>query len=65
MRSRLRLFGLAPVLVAGLLLAGCDEAEQGRILNYEKGTYLGKPDQKLSEEYRQELMQRARLQQGS
>lgn len=56
---------LVPALAAGLLLSACDEAEQGRILRYEKGTYLGKPDQELSEEDREELMQRARLQQGS
>ena len=66
MRSRAMLFRLvAPVLAAGFLLAACDEAEQGRILRYEKGTYLGQPDQHLSEEDRDELMQRARLQQGS
>lgn len=55
---------LAPVLAAGFLLAACDEAEQGRILRYEKGTYLGQPDEKLSDEDRTELIQRARRQQG-
>jgi hypothetical protein len=49
----------------GFLLAACDEAEQGRVLQYEKGTYLGEPDQALSQEDRDKLIQRARLQQGS
>ena len=65
MRSRALLFRLlAPALAAGFLLGACDEAEQGRILNYEKGTYLGEPDEKLSDEDRSELIQRARRQQG-
>ena len=65
MRPKALLFRLlAPALAAGLLLGACDEAEQGRILNYEKGTYLGEPDEKLTEEDRNELIQRARQQQG-
>ena len=65
MRPKALLFRLlAPALAAGLLLGACDEAEQGRILNYEKGTYLGEPDEKLSDEDRSELIQRARRQQG-
>ena len=54
-----------PIVAALLLLAGCDEAEQGRILRYEKGTYLGEPDQQLDQETLDRLRQRARLQQGS
>jgi len=30
-----------------LALAGCREEEHGRILFYDKGVYLGAPDQKL------------------
>ena len=33
--------------LAGLALAGCREEEHGRILFYDKGVYLGAPDQKL------------------
>ena len=47
------------------LLTACDEQEQGRILRYEKGTYLGPPDQQLDQETLDRLRQRARLQQGS
>ena len=35
---------------AGLLLAGCEEDEQGRILQYKPGVYQGEPDSELSEE---------------
>lgn len=57
-------FALAPALAAGLLLSACDEAEQGRILRYEKGVYLGQPDQALSAELQADLRERTRLQQG-
>ena len=53
------------VLVFGFMLAACDEAEQGRILNYEKGTYLGKKDQTLSDRDIEELRHRTRMQQGT
>ena len=56
---------LWPVIALPLVLAGCDEAEQGRILHYEKGVYLGPADTKLDQETIDELRQRARLQQGS
>ena len=49
-------------LVLGL--AACDEAEQGRILRYEKGVYLGPTDTQISEETREELRDRVRLQGG-
>lgn len=64
---RLRPLVLAPVLAlaAQLSLTACDEAEQGRVLQYEKGTYLGKADRTLSEAEREELKQRARMQQGN
>lgn len=48
-----------------LLLGACDESEQGRILHYKKGTYLGKPDTPLGEEQVEKLRQRATLQAGS
>lgn len=58
---------LIPVIAgAGLVLAlaACDEAEQGRILRYEKGTYLGPTDTELSDQQRDELRSRVRLQGG-
>lgn len=45
-----------------LVVAGCREDEQGRVLKFEQGKYLGKPDQSLSSEQVDELRQRSRLQ---
>lgn len=57
------------LLVGGLILAGlvaaCDETEQGRPLQYEKGVYQGAPDTSLTQEQLNELRQRSRLQSGS
>lgn len=64
MRLKSSTLAILALISGGFLLAGCDEAEQGRILQYQKGTYLGKPDSPLSEEDREELAQRARMQQG-
>ena len=47
-------------LAVGLL--GCNQDEQGRILSYEKGTYLGQPDQKLGENQLRDLEMRTSLQ---
>lgn len=55
---------LASLMVAGLLLAACDPEEQGRVLHYEKGTYLGQTDEPISEETRRDLRDRARHQAG-
>jgi hypothetical protein len=49
---------LAALLVAGVTLPGCRPEEQHRVLSYEKGHYLGKPDTKLSEAQRDALEQR-------
>jgi hypothetical protein len=62
MRTKRLLLALATVLVAGLILSACDEAEQGRVLRYEKGTYLGPKDQALSSEQQADLRARSRLQ---
>ena len=62
MRTKRTLLALAAVLVAGFVLSACDEAEQGRVLRYEKGTYLGPKDQALSSEQQADLRARARLQ---
>jgi hypothetical protein len=53
-------------LIAGLgvSLTACDEAEQGRVLMYEKGTYLGQQDTELSAETESMLRARAAMQRG-
>jgi hypothetical protein len=52
----------ATVAMAMAAVAGCREEEQGRPIIFEKGKYLGKPDQKLTEAQEQELRSRARNQ---
>jgi len=51
-----------PLICAALLLAstlqGCRKDEQGRILYYDKGTYLGHPDEKLTPAQVEALRQR-------
>jgi hypothetical protein len=47
-------------LAVGLL--GCNQDEQGRILSYEKGTYLGQADHKLGENQLRDLEMRTSLQ---
>ena len=56
---------VATVAVLGFALAGCDEAEQGRILRYEKGTYLGKKDAEVPPETKNELRFRTSMQRGT
>ena len=60
--------GVASTLVAlaaaAVLLGACDEAEQDRVLRYEKGTYLGPQDRALSAEEQGELRARTRMQGG-
>ncbi len=65
MRSRPSLFALSLAFAASLSLAACDEAEQGRILEYEKGTYLGPKDQTLTSKQQADLRARTRLQFGN
>jgi hypothetical protein len=65
MRSRSSLFALSLAFAASLSLAACDEAEQGRILKYEKGTYLGPKDQTLTSDQQAELRARTRLQKAN
>ena len=65
MVRRMKVAAVLPLLASAMVLVGCDENEQSRVLRYEKGVYLGKPDDKLNEGTVDELRQRARLQQGS
>ena len=62
MRSRTLTLVALSLSLAGLSLAACDEDEQGRIMRYEKGTYLGAPDTPLTPEQIDELRHRATLQ---
>ncbi len=64
MRTKSILFALS-VVMASLFLAACDEAEQGRILRYEEGVYLGKADQSLTRQQLDELRARTRMQQAA
>jgi len=64
MRSRTTALALMTLFTAGLLLAACDEQEQGRAVHFEKGPYIGKPDTPLSEEKLNDLRQRATNQAG-
>ena len=57
-----KLIPLAAGAALVLGLAACDEDEQGRILRYEKGTYLGPTDTEISEETREALRARTALQ---
>ena len=52
-------FCLCTVILLSAALAGCAEEEQNRVLSYEKGTYLGKVDQKLSEDQLRKLVVRS------
>ena len=43
------IFVITALVGLAIGLSGCNQDEQGRILSYEKGTYLGQADQKLGE----------------
>ena len=57
-----RIVLIACALLVGLSLGGCRESEQGRVQEFKKGTYLGKPDQSLTDKQVYELRMRARNQ---
>ena len=50
------------IVVVSMAISSCREEEQGRLLSYEKGTYLGKSDTSLNSEQLGELTGRSRLQ---
>lgn len=64
MRHKTLSLTILPVLLAGLFLASCDQAEQGRELHMEKGEYIGPMDSALSDETLNALRQRALRQTG-
>ena len=45
-----KVFLIISILISSLHLSSCKESEQGRILNYKKGVYLGKKDNTLSKD---------------
>lgn len=57
--------GVCCLVLAGSALLGCRKEEQGRVLLYEKGTYLGKADDKLDQEKVNTLRVRVSSQSGS
>ncbi|WP_282608072.1 hypothetical protein [Pelagibius sp. Alg239-R121] len=61
-QSRRDFMAFGGSLLLGLSLAACRKEEQGRALSYDKGSYQGKADEKLSEEELMTLRQRAALQ---
>lgn len=56
--------GLCCVAIAGLALQGCRSEEQGRVLQYDKGTYLGKTDEQLEQGEVNDLRLRVSSQSG-
>ena len=54
-----KLVTVVSTLALMMILSGCAEEEQGRILQYEKGVYLGKADQNLTQEQLQKLVLRS------
>ena len=54
-----KIFVLFSLIGLSLGLVACAEEEQNRLLRYEKGTYLGKVDQQLTEEQLRQLMLRS------
>ena len=63
MKKTIQLVFTAMLVTAfGLGLSGCREEEQNRVLNYDKGTYLGPQDQKLSDQKVNELVRRSAYQ---
>jgi len=63
-RKKIRL-ALFVSLASAFFLSACDQAEQGRVLSYEKGTYLGQKDQGLDDREKENLRQRTLMQQGT
>lgn len=65
MRCKTSLPAVATLVALGLATAACDQDEQGRVLMFKPGEYLGEPDAQLSEDQRETLRQRAKQQAGS
>ena len=59
MINRNKIYLIISIFSGCLLLSSCQENEQGRILNYEKGVYLGKKDDSLTKEQEYNLKMHA------
>lgn len=46
-------------IMSMIVIAGCRPEEQRRPIEFQKGTYIGPPDEALTDEQRKELRQRA------
>ena len=57
--KRNKIYLIISIFSGCLLLSSCQESEQGRILNYEKGVYLGKKDDSLTKEQEYNLKMHA------
>ena len=57
--NRNKIYLIISIFSGCLLLSSCQESEQGRILNYEKGVYLGKKDDSLTKEQEYNLKMHA------
>ncbi len=55
---------LACLAAVGASLGACREDEQDRVLLYDKGVYLGKPDTPISKQARRALLARIQHQSG-
>jgi len=64
MLGRRTLLSVGTALAAAVALAACKPAEQGRILQYKKGVYLGKTEAPLSAAVLTKLRARAAHQAG-
>lgn len=63
-RNKTFWIGAVALFAASVVLSGCEEDEQDRVLLYEKGTYLGDEDQSLNEDTLDQLRSRTRSQEG-
>ena len=54
-----RFFVVLSLLALSFGVIACAEEEQNRVLSYEKGTYLGQKDQKLTEAQLRQLVLRS------
>ncbi len=57
-----RILAACCAIVMSLVLQACREDEQGQVLLYEKGTYLGKADHELTDAQKKALRYRTSLQ---
>lgn len=65
MKSRALTTLIAAVVVPAALLAGCKEEEQNRVLTYQPGVYLGKPDTPLDADQLRRIRSRTAGQAGA